>query len=228
MRPCRAAFWRSFSDNDNFPIRAKMFTIRVPAHTQLFPMLKNVMVYLVGFSGTGKLTVAHELALLLKAKVVDNHWINNPILGLIDSDRVTPFPEGVWDQIAKVRQAVLDTIATLSAPDSSFIMTHAGYDDDPEDWKIYNAIAEAAERRDALFVPIRLLCAEEELLKRVVSSERALNHKNMDPEAASRDSKGRNVLAFKHANGMTLDITALSPPDAARFILKHIQSLSPA
>ena len=191
-------------------------------------MPKNVMVYLVGFSGTGKLTVACELKLLLKARVVDNHWINDPILGLIDSDRVTPFPEGVWDQISKVRQAVLDTIATLSAPEANFIMTHAGYDDDTEDWKIYNAIARTAERRGALFIPIRLLCAEEELLRRVVSSERALKHKSMNPGAASRDAKGRSVLAINHANGMTLDITALSPPETARLILRHIQSFSPA
>jgi hypothetical protein len=190
-------------------------------------MLKNVVVYLVGFSGTGKLTVARELALLLKARVVDNHWINNPILGLIDSDRVTPFPEGAWDQIAKVRQAVLDTIATLSAPESNFITTHAGYDDDPEDWKIYNAIVRTAEHRSALFIPIRLLCAEEELLRRVVSSERALKLKSMDPVTVSRDAKGRNVLAVKHANEMTLDVTTLSPQEAARIILRHIQSVSP-
>ena len=186
------------------------------------------MVYLVGFSGTGKLTVARELSLLLKARVVDNHWINNPILSLIVSDRVTPFPEGVWNQIAKVRKAVLDTIATLSPPESNFILTHAGYDDDSEDWEIYDAIARTAEHRGALFIPIRLLCAEEELLRRVVSSERALKHKSMDPEAASRDAKGRSVLAINHANGMTLDITALSPPEAARLILRHIQSFSPA
>lgn len=189
-------------------------------------MLKNVLVYLVGFSGTGKLTVARELALLLKARVVDNHWINNPIFGLIDNDRVTPFPEGVWDQVAKVRQAVLDTIATLSAPESNFILTHAGFDDDSEDWTIYNAIARAAERRGALFVPVRLLCAEEELLRRVVSSERAMKLKSMDAEAASRSAKGRNVLAFTHANGMTLDITALNPLEAASVILRHIQAVS--
>jgi hypothetical protein len=52
----------------------------------------------------------------LNARVVDNHWINNPIFDLLDNDRVTPFPTGVWDQVAKVRHAVLDTIATLSAP----------------------------------------------------------------------------------------------------------------
>jgi hypothetical protein len=121
---------------------------------------------------------------------------------------------------------VLDTIATLSAPESNFIMTHAGYDDDSEDWKIYNAIASAAERRGALFIPIRLLCAEEELLRRVVRSERASKLKSMDPAAASRDAKGRNVLAVNHANGMTLDVTALSPQEAARLIVTHIQSFS--
>jgi hypothetical protein len=127
-----------------------------------------------------------------------------------------------------VRQAVLDTIATLSAPGSNFIVTHAGYDDDPEDWRLYNAIATAAERRGALFIPIRLLCAEKELLRRVVSSERAFKLKSMDPRAASRDAKGRNVLAVNHANGMTLDVTALSPQEAACLILTHIQSFSPA
>jgi hypothetical protein len=77
-------------------------------------VLKNVTVYLVGFSGAGKLTVARELAVPLRARVVDNHWINNPILGLLDNDRVTPFPTAVWDPVDKVRQVVLDTIATLS------------------------------------------------------------------------------------------------------------------
>lgn len=115
-------------------------------------MRKNVIVYLVGFSGAGKLTVARELAVPLRARVVDNHWINNPIFGLLDNDRVTPFPTAaVWDQVDKVRQAVLDTIATLSARETNFILTHAGYDDDPEDWKIYGAIARAADHRGALF-----------------------------------------------------------------------------
>jgi hypothetical protein len=81
--------------------------------------LRSRIVYLIGFSGTGKLTVARELALILKARVIDNQWISNPIFGLLDNDRVTPFPVGIWDQIAKVRQAVLETVATLSAPQAA-------------------------------------------------------------------------------------------------------------
>jgi hypothetical protein len=187
-------------------------------------MLNNVMVYLVGFSGSGKLTIARELSLLLEARVIDNQWINNPIFGLIDNDRVTPFPTGVWDQITKVRQAVLDTIATLSAPDANFILTHAGYDDDREDWKIYHAIVRTAERRKAIFVPVRLLCEKGELARRVVSPERALRLKSMDPEAACREARNRDVLKVNHANLMTLDISAISPQESARLIVEHIQA----
>jgi hypothetical protein len=187
-------------------------------------MLKNVMVYLVGFPGTGKLTVARELALILKARVVDNQWINNPIFGLLDSDRVTPFPIGVWDQITKVRQAVLETIATLSAPDANFILTHAGYDNDRGDEEIYNAIARTAERRGAFFVPVRLLCEEAELVRRVVSPDRASRLKSMDPEAARREARTRDVLKVNHANQMTLDISAISPQESARLVLAHIQA----
>jgi hypothetical protein len=187
-------------------------------------MLKNVMVYLVGFSGTGKLTVARELALILKARVVDNQWINNPIFGLLDNDRVTPFPVGVWDQITKVRQAVLDTIAMLSAPDANFILTHAGYDNDRKDLEIYNAIEITAQRRGAIFVPVRLLCEEAELARRVVSPERASRLKSMDPKAALREARTRDVLKVNHANQMTLDISAISPQESARLILEHIQA----
>lgn len=187
-------------------------------------MLKNVIVYLVGFPGVGKLTVARGLAQLLKAKIVDNHWINNPIFGLIHNDRITPLPIGVWDQVAKVRQAVLETIATLSAPEANFILTHAGYDDDPEDRKIYGAIAKTAERRGAIFVPVRLLCEEAELTRRVVSPERASRLKSMDPEAVFREASTREVLKIDHPNGMTLDITAISPQESARLILGHIEA----
>ena len=57
---------------------------------------------LTGFPGTGKLTVARAMAAQLEdagqtVRIVDNHWINNPIFGLVAQDGVTPLPEAVWD-----------------------------------------------------------------------------------------------------------------------------------
>ena len=70
--------------------------------------MDNIFLYLLGFAGTGKLTIARAFARSVGAEVVDNHWINNPIFGLIDPDGVSPLPDAVWSQTAKVREAVLE------------------------------------------------------------------------------------------------------------------------
>src|SRR4249919_2156448 len=93
--------------------------------------MNNIFLYLVGFAGTGKLTIARAFARHVGAKVVDNQWINNPIFGLIDPDGVTRLPNAVWSQTAKVREAVLETIATLAKPGTNFVFTHDGVEGEP-------------------------------------------------------------------------------------------------
>src|SRR6202030_2215671 len=83
---------------------------------------------LIGFAGTGKLTVARVLRDRLAAhgaqvRLVDNHYINNPILHLIDVDGEKPLPAGTWDRVGEVRDAVFRTIEMLSPKSWSFIFT---------------------------------------------------------------------------------------------------------
>ncbi len=54
----------------------------------------RVFVLLMGFPGVGKLTIANELSTLVSAKVIDNHWFNNPIFRLLDDDGITPSRTG--------------------------------------------------------------------------------------------------------------------------------------
>jgi hypothetical protein len=46
----------------------------------------------------------------------------------------------------------------------------------------------------------------------------------MDPQAASRAARTRDVLKVNHANQMTLDISVISPQESSRLILAHIQA----
>ena len=87
--------------------------------------MDNIFLYLLGFAGTGKLTIARAFARSVGAKVVDNHWINNPIFGLIDPDGVSPLPDAVWSQTAKVREAVLETIVSRAGKASRELRIHA-------------------------------------------------------------------------------------------------------
>lgn len=185
--------------------------------------LTNFILYLVGFAGSGKLTVAREFASVTGAKVVDNHWINNPIFGLIDPDGVTPLPPAVWDQTAKVRAAVLETVATLAKPATNFVFTHEGVAGEPRDQAIFDAIRATAARRGAGFLPVRLLCDEDQLVRRIQSPERAPLMKCIDPADARFKSRNHAVLD-PAPDTLTLDVTRRSPAESVAAILAQIGS----
>lgn len=48
--------------------------------------MKNTIIYLLGFPGTGKYTIAKEICKQADFKLVDNHLINNPLFTLIEND----------------------------------------------------------------------------------------------------------------------------------------------
>lgn len=96
----------------------------------------SVLYFLIGYPGVGKHTVAtamlgqaHDMERLV---LVDNHYINNPIFGLVDVDGIKPVPAEVWAQVRKVRDAVFATMRELSPPGWNFIITNYLADDPSE------------------------------------------------------------------------------------------------
>ncbi|MGO6761239.1 chloramphenicol phosphotransferase [Rhizobium ruizarguesonis] len=181
----------------------------------------SVFVLLLGFPGVGKLTIARELGSLISAKIVDNHWFSNPILRLLDEEGTAPLPKGVWEYTARVRQAVLDAITAYSGPSANFIFTHAGVEGDERSARTYQQFVDAATQR-AAFVPVRLLCAEEELARRVSSPARRDHLKTTDVETSRSRSQKAVVLDIPHPNALTLDVTFRSPLESAAAIRDHV------
>ncbi|WP_246718290.1 MULTISPECIES: chloramphenicol phosphotransferase [Rhizobium] len=158
---------------------------------------------------------------MVSAKVVDNHWINNPILRLLDEDGTASLPKGIWEFTGRVRQTILDAI-TAYAPSANFIFTHAGIEGDERRLRTFQQIAGAAEASDAVLVPVRLLCDEEELARRGSNPERRQRLKSTDV-AASRDrSRRAGVFDPFHPNTLVLDVTSASPGKTAIAIREHI------
>ena len=187
----------------------------------------GIILHLLGPAGVGKLAVARIVAPALAGKLVDNHWINNPIFGLLKNDRIAPYPEAVWQQIALVRTAVLTTIATLSPPGASYILTNALYDDDPDDREIAEAVAAAARERGSLYIPIRMTCSSTELEKRIISPDRAAHLKSMDAASAVKNS-ARAVLFTGSPHEFSLETSSLSPIEAANVILMFVMGITGA
>lgn len=186
-------------------------------------VISNCIIYLIGFAGVGKLTIAKEILAKEDFKLVDNHLINNPILSVVGADGKTRLPDIIWDKVKIVRDTVLDTIVNVSPSHFNFIFSNELIEGAPRDLDIYNKIQSLAKQRNSKFLPVRLICDEAQLCKRVCSEERKANFKDIDVQSVHLKYQTLGVLNPKHPNVFTLDVTHISPSDAAQKIIAKIQ-----
>jgi hypothetical protein len=152
--------------------------------------MNNTIFYLIGHPDVAKAEVAHEIARLTGARIIDSQDIYNPIFNLIEHEYPADMPDAVWDQVDAVRAAVLKTIETMSPKDWNFVFTHAGFDI-PPDVGVYRTVRETATRRGAKFQPARLLGGKSKRL----------------------------LLKFDEADAIDIDLDAVAPADAANAIV---------
>lgn len=186
--------------------------------------MRNTIIYLIGFPGTGKYTVAKEIVRQGNFKLVDNHLINNLLFTIIKADGVTKLPEQIWKSVSEIRDIVLDTMIHISPPEYSFVLTNSLLEGKAEDHTWFDKIERVAQARQALYVPVRLLCSVEAHEKRIGTRERAARFKEINPASPSRYAKNEEVLKISHPNTLTLDISDLSPGEAAEKILNHAKA----
>ena len=184
--------------------------------------MENTIIYLVGHAGTGKLTLAKALCESIDAKIVDNHYINNPVFGLLDMEGKS-LPDSVWDYTDRVRSIVYETIETLSPKDMNFILTQVLYEDEARDHKNFFKLQELAEARGACFAPVNLTITREALIERRTAEGRAKRLKDTSEENAKKEYDEKQVLNFEHPNRLDLDVSETSASDNAAKIIKHIK-----
>lgn len=186
--------------------------------------MKNTIIYLLGFPGTGKYTIAKEICKQADFRLVDNHLINNPLFTLIENDGKTLLPQRIWDNVGRVWEAVMDTIIHVSPPHYSFVLTNALSDQGENDRAWFERVKGAAEQKKAVFIPVRLACSVEEMEKRIVQPDRKTRMKEINPESPKRNAENYTVLTTDHPNLLNLDVTSLTPQEAAATILNHARS----
>jgi ribose 1,5-bisphosphokinase PhnN len=182
----------------------------------------GIFIYLIGFAGTGKLTIAKALRQQFDCLLVDNHLINNVVFSLIDPDGKTPLPAEVWSRVAEVRGAALATIRGLSKPGRSFVFTNELLHGIDRHAGVFKDVQETAQARGARLLVVRLHVEPDELARRVVSPERAQAFKEIDAQGALQRSRQHELLKPDGADCLDLDVTLLAPDEAARRILQHV------
>ncbi len=185
-------------------------------------MKKRYVIYLIGWPGVGKLTIAKEIQKHDDSFVImHNHLTHDCISPFVESGKV--FTDESMGAISEIKNIILNFIINHGRKDQSIIFTNVLINNygDSED-KSFERIKKFAHDIDAVFIPIRLICETDEIKKRMISKERRKFNKTMKPEVIDDFiSKNYTVLTIDHKNELTLDITNLQPNESAQEIFKH-------
>jgi len=186
------------------------------------PPINGTIIYLFGYSGCGKLTIARAIQARMDCIVAHNHLINNVIFSLIDADGKSKLPDAVWKNVKRVRSAAFDTIRDLAKPGRTFVLTNTLLDDDAEDAEWFQDVVRLARDRNAVFLPVRLTLSPEELARRVVFPGRAEQFKEIDPVAAFKRASQSQVLRPQGHDVLELDITTMTAETVAERIVERL------
>ncbi|WP_051963521.1 hypothetical protein [Deinococcus misasensis] len=186
--------------------------------------LQNTIIYLLGFPGVGKYTIAKCITEQTGARLIDNHSLTNPIYNVIDLDHSKGLPPTFGHRVHQIFAAVFEAINTLSPPEWSFVFTNARTDHEENDVE-YCMRRDLARWRDATFVPVQLVCTLEENMRRIQGEDRKTRFKPTQSELARHIHQTQTVYQVHHPNVLTLDVTGLSPEAAAETIVRHAQTV---
>jgi hypothetical protein len=181
-------------------------------------------VYINGYPGIGKLTIANELQQLLpNSKVYHNHHLIDPIDALVE--RSSP---GYHEMRTGLRRYILNEIATSQyTKDKTWIFTDAREASTAGEMgaKDYEA---AAGKRGVSFISIVLECEIEENITRAINPTRvvSIGAKLTDENILRPILENETIYRFGNENELVLDVTNLSPKEGALRIKEHVDRLA--
>ncbi len=182
----------------------------------------SLFVYIIGFPGSGKLSISMELNKMIDALVMDNSMFSNIAFNMIDSQLFTKHevPLELWDKIFEIRAVTLKIIEQYPIKSGNYIFTNELLEGDEYDMRVYNSVVDLSKRMQARMLPVVLHCSVDELKKRISSKERRKDQKITDVDFAMSRINGKKI--FIPSNALEIDNSKLEPKEAAGMIINHI------
>lgn len=181
-------------------------------------------IYINGFPGVGKLTVANEVSKLIPgSRVFHNHLVIDPVAAVLDRGS-----RGYDELRAGFRRHALHTIATHQAlRGTTFIFTDSRESSGvgSEGARDYQ---KAAEMRGVPFISIILHCGLSENLRRLESrndiSERGT--KLTDGGVLRTIRETEEIFRFGGNLEKEVDTTYMRPSETAQMIVQHVSAVT--
>ncbi|MGE0240044.1 MAG: AAA family ATPase [Parvibaculaceae bacterium] len=178
-----------------------------------------MIIHLNGWPGVGKKTIGEIVAARLGARFIHNHLLHDVAIachGLNDPKR--------WALYEEVRQAAYQALRARPR-EEIFVMTNALCAGSEREREAWNHVVSLAADREAPLVPIVLRADFAENARRLRNRER-VGLKMTDPGLLREFMTADAIQRPDTPEFLELDVTQLSPRDAAEAILDHVSDLS--
>lgn len=95
-------------------------------------IMGKTLIYLIGFPGSGKFTIAKELCKIIDAVIASNNLFNNIIFDIVKLQDAE-VPDELWEKIFAVRKNVLAILEKHYIKSKHYIFTNELIEGDPYD-----------------------------------------------------------------------------------------------
>jgi shikimate kinase len=171
-------------------------------------------------SGVGKLTVGKLLAANLPARLIDNHLLIDLAVSMCDRGG-----DEYFILLEKLTNIVLEQ--TAKKPDEIFIITNALSSELEEDRIRLDKLRSFASERNITFIQIFLECELEANKKRMVSEDRKLKGKLLDPSKLDRIYENYTIYHPTSEFALKIDTTNLSAESVSNIIKSYVENIRP-
>lgn len=182
------------------------------------------LIYLFGYPGVGKNTIAQEIERNGDFIAIHNHLLSNGlrhVVSRMNQESYSRIESDLQHHTMKAWLNFLEFVAK-AVPDQGLVFTSVLYQNDPARVQFFDFIRNWAAQQNRPFFPVRLICDEQELAKRLQSDNRKQSFKLTDPDILHNLMQDYEILQPQDC--LTLDITSMPPHESAQKIVQHCAS----
>ncbi|KAF7535035.1 hypothetical protein G7054_g5733 [Neopestalotiopsis clavispora] len=178
------------------------------------------LIWINGYPGSGKLTVARALQQLDKSIVlIDNHQLIDPV----EAEYSRAHPDYQRQRQLRRKAAFRENVSSLESLLRPVVFTDF-QTTNKQGESVAKEYQQAAIESARPFLPVYLTCDEQENLDRLCSKERVDSGttKLLDRDLLQTFRSSTAIYRFHDCTGFSIDVTNISPEEAASKIKDHI------
>lgn len=201
--------------NLDFNIKRSIMNINVKKQ------ITGFFVYIIGFSGSGKLSTAIELSSMIDALIVNSNLSRDTQVCSIYNDafRRGCVSKNVEDRMYEIAQVMLQAIEAYPVSSKNYIFTDELVKNNDHDMRMYNLVVKLSEKVNAKILPVVLRCNFLTLQKRI-----ELKQERGNKRLAHTNNMRRGDL-FVPPNSMEIENSNKSVREVAQEIVSGIYKI---